>query len=130
MKVKDTSSVTNNMLDFPNKRAVLIHWWGDGGVPVAQKTVRDKRYAALQGKLERLEKLCRALQQERNDLSQKMERLRCPLGEVAEPPDAQPDGRPPEVEEAGSLTEGRGLQPRPPKQEVDSTLAPAEPLTN
>nr|XP_023656704.1 gamma-taxilin-like isoform X1 [Paramormyrops kingsleyae] len=70
-----------------------------------EKTVRDKRYSALQGKLERLEKLCRALQQERNDLSQKLERLRCPLGEVAEPPDTQPDGRPPEVEEAVSLAE-------------------------
>ncbi|XP_037678080.1 gamma-taxilin isoform X2 [Choloepus didactylus] len=41
-----------------------------------EKTVRDKEYKAFQIKLERLEKLCRALQTERNELSEKVEVLR------------------------------------------------------
>ncbi|XP_026862674.2 gamma-taxilin [Electrophorus electricus] len=59
-----------------------------------EKTVRDKNYKALQGKLERLEKLCRALQQERNDLTQKLGALQGPAKDPAEegtgPPDPQP----------------------------------------
>ncbi|MEE6469668.1 hypothetical protein FKM82_008716 [Ascaphus truei] len=39
------------------------------------KTVRDKEYKAMQLKLERLEKLCRALQTERNELNKKVEVL-------------------------------------------------------
>uniref|UniRef100_A0A2R9B3K3 Taxilin gamma n=1 Tax=Pan paniscus TaxID=9597 RepID=A0A2R9B3K3_PANPA len=41
-----------------------------------EKTVRDKEYKALQIKLERLEKLCRALQTERNELNEKVEVLK------------------------------------------------------
>ncbi|XP_046505291.1 gamma-taxilin-like isoform X6 [Equus quagga] len=41
-----------------------------------EKTVRDKEYKAFQIKLERLEKLCSALQMERNELSEKMEVLK------------------------------------------------------
>jgi uncharacterized protein YoxC len=41
-----------------------------------QKTVRDKEYKAFQIKLERLEKLCRALQTERNELNEKVEVLK------------------------------------------------------
>ncbi|XP_021788825.2 gamma-taxilin isoform X2 [Papio anubis] len=41
-----------------------------------KKTVRDKEYKALQIKLERLEKLCRALQTERNELNEKVEVLK------------------------------------------------------
>ncbi|EGW02128.1 Gamma-taxilin [Cricetulus griseus] len=40
------------------------------------KTVRDKEYKAFQIKLERLEKLCRALQTERNELNEKVEVLK------------------------------------------------------
>uniref|UniRef100_H3A201 Taxilin gamma n=1 Tax=Latimeria chalumnae TaxID=7897 RepID=H3A201_LATCH len=40
-----------------------------------EKTVRDKEYKGLQLKLDRLEKLCRALQTERNELNQKVEVL-------------------------------------------------------
>ncbi|KAM5181751.1 gamma-taxilin [Mantella aurantiaca] len=40
-----------------------------------EKTVRDKTHKALQVKLERLEKLCRALQTERNELNKKIEDL-------------------------------------------------------
>lgn len=41
-----------------------------------QKTVKDKEYKGFQIKLERLEKLCRALQTERNELNEKVEILK------------------------------------------------------
>ncbi|XP_044930316.1 LOW QUALITY PROTEIN: gamma-taxilin-like [Mustela putorius furo] len=41
-----------------------------------EKAVRDKEYKAFQIKLERLEKLCRALQMERNELSEQVEVLK------------------------------------------------------
>ncbi|XP_058571031.1 gamma-taxilin-like isoform X3 [Neofelis nebulosa] len=41
-----------------------------------EKAVHDKEYKAFQIKLERLEKLCRALQMERNELSEKVEALK------------------------------------------------------
>ncbi|XP_046956624.1 gamma-taxilin-like isoform X3 [Lynx rufus] len=41
-----------------------------------EKAVHDKEYTAFQIKLERLEKLCRALQMERNELSEKVEALK------------------------------------------------------
>uniref|UniRef100_A0A8I3PKS8 Taxilin gamma n=1 Tax=Canis lupus familiaris TaxID=9615 RepID=A0A8I3PKS8_CANLF len=41
-----------------------------------EKTVRDKEYKSFQIKLERLEKLCRALQAERNELREKVEVLK------------------------------------------------------
>ncbi|KAL1021750.1 hypothetical protein UPYG_G00017510 [Umbra pygmaea] len=63
-----------------------------------EKTVRDKHYKALQGKLERLEKLCRALQKERNDLTTKLGDLqdasKKPEAEETGPPDPQPSHNP------------------------------------
>ncbi|XP_021546416.1 gamma-taxilin-like [Neomonachus schauinslandi] len=41
-----------------------------------EKAVRDKEYRAFQIKLERLEKLCRALQMERNELSEQVKVLK------------------------------------------------------
>ncbi|KAM8976310.1 gamma-taxilin [Pelodytes ibericus] len=41
-----------------------------------EKTLRDKEHKAMQVKLERLEKLCRALQSERNELNKKVDVLR------------------------------------------------------
>ncbi|KAG8508754.1 Gamma-taxilin, partial [Galemys pyrenaicus] len=41
-----------------------------------EKTVRDKEYNSFQIKLDRLEKLCRALQMERNELNEKVEVLK------------------------------------------------------
>lgn len=38
-----------------------------------QKTLRDKEFESLQVKVQRLEKLCRALQIERNELSKKVQ---------------------------------------------------------
>ncbi|XP_032331247.1 gamma-taxilin isoform X2 [Camelus ferus] len=43
---------------------------------IEKKTVRDKEYKDFQIKLERLEKLCRALQMERNELNEKLEILK------------------------------------------------------
>lgn len=40
-----------------------------------QKTLRDGHFKALQGKLELLERLCRALQKERNDLNNRLSLL-------------------------------------------------------
>uniref|UniRef100_A0A1A8C6R2 Taxilin gamma n=1 Tax=Nothobranchius kadleci TaxID=1051664 RepID=A0A1A8C6R2_NOTKA len=40
-----------------------------------EKTLRDSHFKALQGKLELLERLCRALQKERNDLSNRLSLL-------------------------------------------------------
>ncbi|XP_018105129.1 gamma-taxilin isoform X1 [Xenopus laevis] len=50
-----------------------------------EKTVRDKEYKALQVKLERLEKLCRALQTERNQLNKVVEVLQEQLLDDEEP---------------------------------------------
>lgn len=41
-----------------------------------EKAIRDKEYRAFQIKLERLEKLCRALQMERNELSEQVKVLK------------------------------------------------------
>lgn len=100
-----------------------------------QKTVRDKNYKALQGKLDRLEKLCRALQRERNDLNQKLKSIQGPAKDPEEegtgPPDPQPEehsNQPTNTEmerevegEMGALvpeTEKLGLQ-----SEVEGTTA-------
>lgn len=40
-----------------------------------QKTLRDKELEGLQVKIQRLEKLCRALQTERNDLNKRVQDL-------------------------------------------------------
>ncbi|KAM6958978.1 alpha-taxilin isoform 2-T2 [Aplochiton taeniatus] len=42
-------------------------------VMAEEKTLRDSEYDGLQGKVQRLEKLCRALQTERNELSRKVQ---------------------------------------------------------
>ncbi|KAM8977357.1 alpha-taxilin [Pelodytes ibericus] len=47
-------------------------------VMAEEKTLRDKDQEALQAKIQRLEKLCRALQTERNDLNKKVQGLSGP----------------------------------------------------
>ncbi|XP_018605601.2 gamma-taxilin isoform X3 [Scleropages formosus] len=93
-----------------------------------EKTVRDKHYAALQGKLERLEKLCRALQKERNDLNQKLEGLEGPRGGATGPPDTRlatpPDGHSLKEVRTESGGEGESLEPCPPGQEGASAPTP------
>ena len=58
-----------------------------------QKTLRDKHYKAQQSKVERLEKLCRALQKERTELNQKLTSMQGkePVEEGTGPPDPQPE---------------------------------------
>ncbi|KAL2087756.1 hypothetical protein ACEWY4_016584 [Coilia grayii] len=65
-----------------------------------EKTLRDKHYKAQQGKVERLEKLCRALQKERTELNQKLssmqgkgpqEETETGMGMGTGPPDPQPE---------------------------------------
>ncbi|KAF4027287.1 hypothetical protein G4228_018682 [Cervus hanglu yarkandensis] len=94
-----------------------------------KKTVRDKEYKAFQIKLERLEKLCRALQTERNELNEKVEVLKEQVsgraaGGGPAPPGAQPcatSASPEEsgatwqsaarvIPEAGSLGAGPGIE--------------------
>ncbi|XP_031671939.1 gamma-taxilin isoform X2 [Oncorhynchus kisutch] len=57
-----------------------------------EKTLRDKHHKGLHGKLECLEKLCRALQKERDDLTTKLGDLKSTTEEEegTEPPDPQP----------------------------------------
>ncbi|KAB0372474.1 hypothetical protein FD755_016266, partial [Muntiacus reevesi] len=72
-----------------------------------EKTVRDKEYKAFQIKLERLEKLCRALQTERNELNEKVEVLKEQVsgraaGGGPAPPGAQPCATSASPEESGA----------------------------
>ncbi|XP_076159161.1 gamma-taxilin isoform X1 [Alosa pseudoharengus] len=88
-----------------------------------EKTLRDKHYKAQQGKVERLEKLCRALQKERTELNEKLQTMQGqePVEEGTGPPDPQPEepysSRSPEPDadaepvEAVPGTEEPGLQP-------------------
>uniref|UniRef100_A0AAZ3RV78 Taxilin gamma n=2 Tax=Oncorhynchus tshawytscha TaxID=74940 RepID=A0AAZ3RV78_ONCTS len=55
-----------------------------------EKTLRDKHHKGLHGKLECLEKLCRALQKERDDLTTKLGDLQSTTEEGTEPLDPQP----------------------------------------
>uniref|UniRef100_A0A8C7SZU6 Taxilin gamma n=1 Tax=Oncorhynchus mykiss TaxID=8022 RepID=A0A8C7SZU6_ONCMY len=82
-----------------------------------EKTLRDKHYKGLHGKLECLEKLCRALQKERDDLTTK-------LGEEEEgtgPPDPQPSQ---ESTQDEMSPPGRGEETQPlttPELELESS---------
>lgn len=94
-----------------------------------QKTLRDGHFKALQGKLELLERLCRALQKERNDLNNQLSLLQ-EQGEkrATASPEAQPQAaeqKEDEEEDAGRAcgeqlgTEGEDIHqaPRPPELE-------------
>ncbi|XP_056268401.1 gamma-taxilin [Pseudoliparis swirei] len=60
-----------------------------------EKTLRDGHFKALQGKLELLERLCRALQKERNDLNNQLRLLQEAEDKgTAAPPEAQPQEEP------------------------------------
>ncbi|XP_070968867.1 gamma-taxilin-like isoform X2 [Oncorhynchus clarkii lewisi] len=80
-----------------------------------EKTLRDKHYKGLHGKLECLEKLCRALQKERDDLTTK-------LGEEGTgPPDPQPSQ---ESTQDEMSPPGRGEETQPlttPELELESS---------
>ncbi|XP_047435896.1 gamma-taxilin isoform X2 [Mugil cephalus] len=65
-----------------------------------EKTLRDGHFKALQGKLELLERLCRALQKERNDLNNRLSLLQ-DQGDKGKdaPPEVQPQEPPAEQEQ-------------------------------
>lgn len=92
----------------------------DALVPT-QKTLRDKELEGLQVKIQRLEKLCRALQTERNDLNKKVQDL-CAFASLTTGTEDQPHGVPDELALQGPRAgEGFGLAqaagpPGPPEQ--------------
>ncbi|KAI9548601.1 hypothetical protein NQZ68_007468 [Dissostichus eleginoides] len=55
-----------------------------------EKSVRDRDFEALQGKVQRLDKLRRALKVERNELNKKVQNLTCPEGGAAGAPPSTP----------------------------------------
>ncbi|XP_028291678.1 gamma-taxilin isoform X2 [Gouania willdenowi] len=83
-----------------------------------EKTLRDGHFKALQGKLELLERLCRALQKERNELNTKLSLLQETGGEqgALEPQD-QEDDLEGSTHGDGFDTEGIHQAPRPPEQD-------------
>lgn len=100
-----------------------------------EKTLRDGHFKALQGKLELLERLCRALQKERNDLNNRLSILQ-EQGQKA-PPQPQPqepqaaEKEEDEEEDDGSAqgeqleTEGEDLHQAPRPPELESPTADA-----
>uniref|UniRef100_UPI0037E85EBB gamma-taxilin n=1 Tax=Semicossyphus pulcher TaxID=241346 RepID=UPI0037E85EBB len=109
-----------------------------------EKTLRDGHFKALQGKLELLERLCRALQKERNDLNNRLSLLQEQEDKgTTAPPDAQPrepsageedEDQEGDEDEDESSAQDNGLEtesihqsPRPP--ELDTTLAATDKTT-
>ncbi|XP_033499568.1 gamma-taxilin [Epinephelus lanceolatus] len=111
-----------------------------------EKTLRDGHFKALQGKLELLERLCRALQKERNDLNNQLSLLQeqgdkgttaPPEAQPREPSNGEEDEDEDEVEEEEDEeglaqgdeleTEGVHQAPRPP--ELDPTTAATDKTT-
>lgn len=82
---------------------------------VFQKTLRDGHFKALQGKLELLERLCRALQKERNDLNNRLSLLQQQGAQTPpEGPATPPEGPEPDDSE-GSVQGDEQEASRPPE---------------
>ncbi|XP_068173969.1 gamma-taxilin [Antennarius striatus] len=95
-----------------------------------EKTLRDGHFKALQGKLELLERLCRALQKERNDLNNQLSLLQKQGGRVtAAPPDPRPPG-PPAQEDKVEEEECMGLADSPEAGDTHRVPRPPEPDSN
>ncbi|CAB1327473.1 unnamed protein product [Coregonus sp. 'balchen'] len=94
-----------------------------------EKTLRDKHYKGLHGKLERLEKLCQALQMERDDLTTKLGELQSTTTEEEEgPPDPQPNQ---ESTQDELSPPGRGEETQPPTTpELEPETSTTEQLDN
>lgn len=98
-----------------------------------EKTLRDGHFKALQGKLELLERLCRALQKERNDLNNRLSLLQ-EQGDKgsATPPQAKPrepsaeDGEDSEDSAQGDGPETADVQEAPRPPETDPTASPGD----
>uniref|UniRef100_A0A672IJV5 Taxilin alpha n=1 Tax=Salarias fasciatus TaxID=181472 RepID=A0A672IJV5_SALFA len=77
-----------------------------------EKAVRDRDFEALQGKVQRLEKLRRALKVERNELNKKVQTLSGPQGVSTGPPGSDPGTDSPSPPPTDSLLEpGSGPAP-------------------
>ncbi|XP_072237153.1 gamma-taxilin [Leuresthes tenuis] len=100
-----------------------------------EKTLRDGHFKALQGKLELLERLCRALQKERNDLNNRLSLLQQQGNKgTTSPPPAQ-EQEPSVLEEEedvvddskdlahGDEQETGGIQPTPRQPEMNPEQA-------
>uniref|UniRef100_A0A4W5MH36 Taxilin gamma n=1 Tax=Hucho hucho TaxID=62062 RepID=A0A4W5MH36_9TELE len=94
-----------------------------------EKTLRDKHYKGLHGKLECLEKLCRALQKERDDLTTKLGDLQSTTEEEETgPPDTQPSQ---ESTQDEMSPPGRGEETQPPTTpELELESSTTEQLDN
>ncbi|XP_024138503.1 gamma-taxilin [Oryzias melastigma] len=80
-----------------------------------EKTLRDGHFKALQGKLELLERLCRALQKERNDLNNRLSLLQQQGAQTPpEGPATPPEGPEPDDSE-GSVQGDEQEASRPPE---------------
>uniref|UniRef100_A0A674AS44 Taxilin gamma n=2 Tax=Salmo trutta TaxID=8032 RepID=A0A674AS44_SALTR len=95
-----------------------------------EKTLRDKHYKGLHGKLECLEKLCRALQKERDDLTTK-------LGDLQSTPEEEEGTGPPDPQPSQESTQdemappGRGEETQPPTTpELEIESSTTEQLDN
>ncbi|XP_042290792.1 alpha-taxilin [Thunnus maccoyii] len=75
-----------------------------------EKAVRDRDFEALQGKVQRLEKLRRALKVERNELNKKVQNLSGQNSGTAEPPTSDPGTDSPSPPPTDSLLEA-SLEP-------------------
>ncbi|XP_077419535.1 gamma-taxilin isoform X2 [Vanacampus margaritifer] len=89
-----------------------------------EKTLRDGHFKALQGKLELLERLCRALQKERNDLNNQVSLLQEQGNEPPELAGEGDEGKDDKLAHDERLdTKGFNKAPRPPEMAVESKTA-------
>ncbi|XP_054627731.1 gamma-taxilin [Dunckerocampus dactyliophorus] len=102
-----------------------------------EKTLSDGHFKALHGKLELLERLCRALQKERNDLNNRLSLLQAQGNEGGlVPSEALPPvllaGEYDEEEdekENKKLSQGKGIHEAPRPPEVEPTMSPESTTT-
>lgn len=78
-----------------------------------QKAVRDRDFEALQGKVQRLEKLRRALKVDRNELKKKVQSLGGQTSGTAEAPTSDPGTDSPSPPPSDSLSEPGPSEPGP-----------------
>uniref|UniRef100_A0A2K5RZK4 Taxilin alpha n=1 Tax=Cebus imitator TaxID=2715852 RepID=A0A2K5RZK4_CEBIM len=96
----------------------------------AEKTVRDKELEGLQVKIQRLEKLCRALQTERNDLNKRVQDLSAGgQGSLTDSgPERRPEGPGAQAPSSPRVTEAP-CYPGAPSTEASGQTGPQEPTS-
>ncbi|XP_054115055.1 alpha-taxilin isoform X2 [Callithrix jacchus] len=95
-----------------------------------EKTVRDKELEGLQVKIQRLEKLCRALQTERNDLNKRVQDLSAGgQGSLTDSvPERRPEGPGAQAPSSPRVTEAP-CYPGAPSTEASGQTGPQEPTS-